>query len=415
MPSAVGLLAASAMAVVAGAARAGFPHAGCLDLVADCDASGTGHGDDTHAFEHCVATANTAGSGCINVPAGTYPTTGFGIGVPNVHFFFDAGATMTTPTGFEGSAMLISIGSGKGIDPESGPGQAHNVSILGVGGQFTMDCTRQGVTGQRVAPIRLDGNVQDFVIGNIRTKMAYFAANESVAALGLNTNALAMGQVYEHRPTNGHVFNITNTGSWGGYALVQIQSAESILFEHLDSTGGVTLRMETGVQLPGSFVGNITGRHIIGRDCSSGFMANPHAQQNGDFFIYDVQTFNCFNGIDLVPGYIQAEKGGRKLNDTVPGAYGNNSLVHGVVATYGKSGAQCDDQCMLNKLFGSSCSACAKSENKAHTNGFLGYDVDVHGVTGVGFPFKHDYTSCMAFDRHTEDCAWWPSPDDEQQ
>lgn len=64
--------------------------------------------------------------------------------------------------------------------------------------------------------------------------------------------------------------------------------------------GGVTLRMETGVQLPGSYVGNITGRNIICRDGSSGFLANPHSQQNGDFYVYDVQAYSCFMGIHLV-------------------------------------------------------------------------------------------------------------------
>lgn len=124
----------------------------------------------------------------------------------------------------------------------------------------------QGVTNNKIGALRLNGNVRDFVIGNVRTKMAY-GQNTTSKSKDLNTNALGMGNLLangtSYHPTNGHVFNITNTGSWGGYGLVQVQSAENILFEHLDSTGGVTLRMETGVQLPGSYVGNITGASIL--------------------------------------------------------------------------------------------------------------------------------------------------------
>ena len=186
----------------------------------------------------------------------------------------------------------------------------------------------------------------------------------------LNTNAIALGNVLvdgvSYHPTGGYVYNITNSGSWGGYGLVQVQSAEDILFEHLDSTGGVTLRMETGVQLPGSFVGNITGRHLICRDGSSGFLASPHSQHNGNFFVYDVQSFGCFMGIHLVAGYVQEQKGNRTLNATIPGFFGNGSRVHGVVAHFQNSGAQCDNHCQLNRLNGSSCAVCAYGENKAH-------------------------------------------------
>jgi hypothetical protein len=98
---------------------------------------------------------------------------------------------------------------------------AHNVSVLGVGGQFAVDatlqgdqdlmcpaltwlfppclsvsshlislshhsheypsavyvlgmiCVPQGVINQKIGAIRLSGNVRNFVVGNVRTKMAY--------------------------------------------------------------------------------------------------------------------------------------------------------------------------------------------------------------------------------------------------
>eukprot|EP01050_Picozoa_sp_SAG11_P016527 SAG11_NODE_2264_length_3606_cov_1.320217_1_plen_1087_part_00 len=337
----------------------------CLDVKTDCGARGDGKGDDTAAFQRCVATAHCCG-GCIRVAVGIYPLTSVAINVSDLHVFVDAGTVLRTPAGYEsgpaGGGILV-IG---GTDAAA----AHNVSIVGMGGQFVVDCTRQADIGSnRVAALRLHGNVRDFVLGNIRTKMKY-GPETGAHSQDLNTNAIAMGNVLvdgvSYHPTGGHVYNITNSGSWGGYGLVQVQSAEDILFEHLDSTGGVTLRMETGVQLPGSFVGNITGRHLICRDGSSGFLASPHSQHNGNFFVYDVQSFGCFMGIHLVAGYVQEQKGNRTLNATVAGFFGNGSRVHGVVAHFQSSGAQCDAHCQLSKLNGSSCAACAYGENKAH-------------------------------------------------
>eukprot|EP00037_Helgoeca_nana_P017418 m.165179 g.165179 ORF g.165179 m.165179 type:complete len:409 (-) comp23984_c0_seq2:710-1936(-) len=384
--------------------------AGCLDLVADCGAKADGH-DDTAAFNGCIAKASHAGGGngygygcgCVTIPAGQFGVTGVVLDVSNVALFFDPEATVKPPTGqttpIEG---LIVIGSQVTSTP------AHNVSVLGVGGQFTVDATLQGVINQKIGAIRLSGNVRNFVVGNVRTKMAYGTLNTTSKSTDLNTNALAMGNMVDngmsYHPTDGHVFNITNTGSWGGYGLVQVQSAENILFEHLDSTGGVTLRMETGVQLPGSYVGNITGRDLTCRNGSSAFEACPHGQKNGDFFVSYIKSYSCFTAVNLVAGYIQSKNG---QNVTTPGYFGNNSQVHGVVATFGTH-AQCDALCTANTLFGSSCAACIYGENGAHPDS-LGYKVDLQGFKAVGFPWSHDYTECAAFDRHKNPCSYWPS------
>jgi hypothetical protein len=102
--------------------------------------------------------------------------------------------------------------------------------------------------------------------------------------------------------------------------------------------------------------------------------------------------------------YIQSKNG---QNVTTPGYFGNNSQVHGVVATFGTH-AQCDALCTANKLFGSSCAACIYGENGAHPDS-LGYKVDLQGFKAVGFPWTHDYTECAAFDRHKNPCSYWPS------
>eukprot|EP00040_Diaphanoeca_grandis_P018430 m.96899 g.96899 ORF g.96899 m.96899 type:complete len:403 (-) comp26937_c0_seq1:37-1245(-) len=379
--------------------------AACGDVKQDCGASGNGKGDDTHSFNQCINTASIGmHGGCVTVPAGTYAVNGILMNESNVALRFDAGVTLQPPlgqtNGFEGMIVMGSFGS-------SAP--AHNISVIGsADGAVVIDCTLQAKIRSKIGAIRLTGNVKNFVVGNVITKMAYCEGAEDKNPC-LNTNALAMGNMLvnnvSYHPTDGHVYNITNTGSWGGYGLVQVQSAEDILFENLDSTGGVTLRMETGVQLPGSYVGNITAHHLICRDGSSGFEAEPHSQMNGNFYVYDITTYGCFSGIYLGAGYIQSKNG---INHTVPGFFGNDSLVHGVVANWGAEGAQCDDLCRKSKYNGTSCAACVIGENAAHPND-LGYDVDVQGMTGVDFPFAHDYTKCTKFNRHFMDCSLWPS------
>lgn len=167
----------------------------------------------------------------------------------------------------------------------------------------------QGVINQKIGAIRLSGNVRNFVVGNVRTKMAYVVPppfvnsdvgvnffsfffflicclavpswysldwcwcksdacdwsrmsrslfngcsfifernahthfklccvftngydtrygtlNTTSKSTDLNTNALAMGNMVDngvsYHPTDGHVFNITNTGSWGGYEALHL-------------------------------------------------------------------------------------------------------------------------------------------------------------------------------------------------
>ena len=50
------------------------------------------------------------------------------------------------------------------------------------------------------------------------------------------------------------------------YGTTQIQSLEDTRFENLDGTGGVTLRLETGVGLPGAYVNGIVAHNIVCRD-----------------------------------------------------------------------------------------------------------------------------------------------------
>lgn len=112
---------------------------GCLDVVADCEAKGDGRSDDTAAFNHCIVMA-TGATGCVYVPAKSFGVTGVAINVSDVQLWIAAGATLLPPAGVTaGIEGLVLIGSA--VDPAP----AHNVSVVGVGGQFVLDCTLQVV------------------------------------------------------------------------------------------------------------------------------------------------------------------------------------------------------------------------------------------------------------------------------
>ena len=57
------------------------------------------------------------------------------------------------------------------------------------------------------------------------------------------------------------VSNISSTGAFAGYGLVQLRSGKDIRFKNLWGEGGVTLRLETGDDGNG-YAGNINGSNI---------------------------------------------------------------------------------------------------------------------------------------------------------
>jgi len=374
---------------------------GCIDVREDCGARGSdAYGDDTAAFQKCQSLAVGQGGGCVTVPPGAYPLTGVIVNSSHVHWRVSAGATLTTPMGWNAkqAVSLFVLGA-----PESATA-VRNVSVVGEGGRFVCDCRAQAKTGQKVRGIEFTANLANFTAGNVRILMAYGDPNGPDKTV-LNTNAMAMNNWISpdkatYHPNGGHVFNITASGMWDGYGLVQVQSAANILFEHLDGTGGVTLRLETGVQTPGSFVSNITARDIVCRDGDSAFLSSPHAQANGRFTVTDVKSYSCFFAVHFVAGYAQY--------GNPPGVYSNDSSVAGVVASFGKN-ATCDELCRENKFFGDSCGACSYGLNGNFPTQ-INYKVSLTDVQGVGFPFNHDYSKCTIFNRHHESCPYWPTP-----
>ena len=77
------------------------------------------------------------------------------------------------------------------------------------------------------------------------------------------------------------------------YGTTQVQSAEDVRFENLDGTGGVTLRLETGIVNPGAIVTNIEARNIVCRDGHAAVMMEPHTQKNGLVTVHNATSFGC--------------------------------------------------------------------------------------------------------------------------
>lgn len=66
--------------------------------------------------------------------------------------------------------------------------------------------------------------------------------------------------------------------------------------------GGSTLRLETGVGLPGAFVGNITARNVTCRDGWNAAYILPHQQVNGRLTLENFKSFGCLTTVDIGGG-----------------------------------------------------------------------------------------------------------------
>eukprot|EP01006_Ploeotia_vitrea_P061217 TRINITY_DN77522_c0_g1_i1.p1 TRINITY_DN77522_c0_g1~~TRINITY_DN77522_c0_g1_i1.p1 ORF type:complete len:363 (-),score=9.43 TRINITY_DN77522_c0_g1_i1:150-1238(-) len=335
----------------------------CANLQTTCGAKADGS-DDSGSFAVCQRKAGGFG-GCIDIPQGNYHVYEVLLATPNI--IWRVGTSVTfhpyIPQHVRRIRSIFQLGS-KDTN-------VHNVSFVGLShNKFTVDTSHALLKSWNVRAFQLFG-ISNFTLGNFVAKMAYPAGTKS--ALGFDNSG-------EFHARYGHVVNITSTGSIHGYGTIQVQSAAHILFENIDGTGGVTLRLETGVGSAGAFVGNIVAKNIIGRDGYAAVMAQPHQQQNGVFHVYNVTCHSCAAAVFLSGGYSRHGK--------PPGWYSNDSSVQGVVAFWGKDA-------QLNRTAdGDSCVACAIGIVP------LNYKVAVSGLTSKYFPPGQRKSTCVYWNRH---------------
>lgn len=355
----------------------------CVDLVADCGAAGDGKTDDTLAFIRCQEmVSKRARARCISAPPRTFACIAVPLVTSNVVWRFSDGTVFKPRNGMSRSESVFYLGAQNATDTS----QVRNVTISAAWpGEFVIDISRPQFKPWNVRAIQTVGDVTNFTLANIRLKMADPQTDSRTDIPG-SKSGLEFNNVGTLVPSGGRVLNVTSTGGIWGYGTVQVQALKNSHFENLDGTGGVTLRLETGVGSAGAFVGGITARNIVGRNCSAAFMSEPHCQKNGRFVVENVTTFSCLVGALLNGGYLDP----KRHPGQSAGWFSNDSAVHGVRSVFGTH-----SQPDATDYPWPSCSPCG-SENTA-----LNYEVAVTGIQAVGFPPPANRTACVLWPRWT--------------
>lgn len=362
---------------------------GCLDLQTDCGAGGAGDRDDSAAFATCQRKLGATGGGCVRIPAGRYMIADVVFSTSHVVWKFAADVVLF-PAPSVRSGLIAVDG-----DPELAS-SVTNVSIFAPAEQpVLMDVSKPLRCPWRVRGIQF-GCVDKFHISNVNVLLAnnITSAEKLPCAGTLSALCLDSGAADSTcGPSHGKISNITSSGGWPGYGLLQMQTGNFIDFENLDGSGGVTLRAETGAKGAGRFVGNITGRNITCRDGKAAFMSGPHTQKNGAFHLRDLYGYGCETTADIGAGFASAKKGTAGMP---PGYFSNESTIDGVYSYYKANTAtrKCHVKSAVThkwEFFQPSCQPCKIGmEGQSMT-----YNATITNVHSFGYPAPASRDVCM--------------------
>lgn len=182
------------------------------------------------------------------------------------------------------------------------------VSIVGVGGKFTIDLSANANLNKNIAVIKM-GRVSNFKISNFNIK----DRRTSLASILLNY--IKSNSDNEPFPEDGVIEKINQTGiSHTGYGLIQGYSAKNVLFKNLNCIGGVTLRFETddktmkdAVKGGGKAYG-LSNIYADGIKCTAGIcpiMLSPHFTQNGKINAKRITATGCAFAVRIEHGFIE--------------------------------------------------------------------------------------------------------------
>ncbi|MGY6649022.1 T9SS type A sorting domain-containing protein [Wenyingzhuangia sp. IMCC45574] len=111
----------------------------------------------------------------------------------------------------------------------------------------------------------------------------------------------------DRTPEQGVIKNITATKGHAGYGIVQIQAAVGLLFKNLDGTGGVPLRVETGLNTAiitkDKTVDGVYGRNIRAKNGLSCVDISPHNVEQGCIDMEDVYSESSVFTVRLDKGF----------------------------------------------------------------------------------------------------------------
>jgi hypothetical protein len=289
-------------------------------------AKADGQTNDTAAFARAIAAASANGSvtrpGVVYVPKASYALANVNLR-SNVTVTVEGGSTIRLAGSATGNSAVFYLGN-------YASGEASwidNVKVTGVNGTFTIDVSRTTAPRGHGFTVK---NVRHFEISNVQGVLENSATSgrlpSSQAAFITfhSTPASQPGGTLYH-PIDGLIKDISVTGAPYGYGTTQVTAGESLDFENISSTGGISLRMETDGN--SDELKDVTAHNIICRNGHAAVSFSPHDQNNGAVHVYDVNAVSCSEGV-RVAGNPATGDGGRFVGATVTGA----TIVSGLFA-----------------------------------------------------------------------------------
>lgn len=293
--------------------------------------------DDSENFQEAIDALNKKGGGVLRVENGTYYLAGVHMKT-GVHIRIRPGVVFkpveqrtdmfTTPKYY--------------TDPEEE--HVNNFSIVGEDGKFLVDMSDG-----------YDRSWRSFV--SVRSGYNFRLANFVIEDSFTPLSSLTLGPVVdsdvdlsdeEHpvfaSPNSGIVENIDVINEHFGYGLIQIQAGQKILFRDLTGIGGVTLRLETGLnslQLldkKSPRLEDIYARNISCVDGHSAVAISPHTIRQGIVDVRGVYSYSCAYAVTIGAGFVGTRPGQQDPErGLTPGWFDPGSVVEDVIAVFGQN------------------------------------------------------------------------------
>ncbi|OHX63889.1 hypothetical protein NH26_19960 [Flammeovirga pacifica] len=290
-----------------------------VNLVDDYDVNNLDDEDDSPALQKAIDDMTVlANGGRINIPAGTYYFSNILL-KSNVHITIDTEAIIyPTDPGNDKNYVIMNIGKNNE--------ETNNISVRGVDGQYTVDISKARNPNVRMFQLI---NVKNFLIAD----MHMIDDNTKFSAITMGYSTYKGEYVSSE---NGVVRDCSILKAHYGYGLIQSQALKNTFFKNCWGEGGVTLRLETGLnimnelQVGGNF--DVYGKNIYCENGNAALMISPHSVKNGHVEIDGVEAKNTGFAVRIGKGYVT------KYQDSLgitPGYYASTSIVKNVKASYG--------------------------------------------------------------------------------
>ncbi|BAX80268.1 hypothetical protein [Labilibaculum antarcticum] len=327
----------------------------------------------------------TTSGGVLKIKSGTYKVEGGIVFKSNVHIKVEAGVVFE----LDGTGTIFSAQSGS-------EKPLTNFSLQGLGTDNRISgCTddrfvikfkydNKSANTKKSAVIRI-GNATNFKLSNFIIIDQYTQPSSIVLSPEFSTVSIFPGAKGDQKanktaarsnlinkvygaPNKGIIENIDNLNGAFGYGLVQMQAGKNIIYRNLEGTGGIIVRLESGLNIIQLFrpIGSapiykrggidlpltidnqpkidlVYLDNISCKDGHSAFSMSPHTIDQGRVFIKNIHVEGCqdagYVGDGFINNFKREEAAGLDVAafGITPGSFSGESTVENVTAIFGQN------------------------------------------------------------------------------